>query len=95
MKQLIKVTNVSALDAFRLRVTFSNGTAGYFDCNAMLTAGGSIVIPLRDPKMFGRVFLQMGVPTWPNGFDIDAMKLHDDMNAAGLLEPVSPQAAAE
>ena len=28
----------------------------------------------------------MGVPTWPNGFDLDAIKLHMDMAEAGELK---------
>ena len=45
-----------------------------------------MVEPLRDPAFFRRVFVQCGVLTWPNGFDLDAVRLHDEMRAAGLLE---------
>ena len=44
-----------------------------------------MVEPLKDPAFFARVFVEMGVPTWPNGFDMDAIKLHMDMAAAGEL----------
>lgn len=46
-----------------------------------------MIEPLRDPAMFGRAFVQSGVPSWPNGFDLDAIALHDEMRAAGLLGP--------
>ena len=41
--------------------------------------------PLRDPAFFKRVFIEMGVLTWPNGFDIDAIHLRMQMAAAGAL----------
>ena len=44
-----------------------------------------MVEPLRDPGFFARVFVEMDVPTWPNGFDLDAIKLHMDMATAGEL----------
>ncbi|MFZ5932213.1 MAG: hypothetical protein ACOY15_13505 [Pseudomonadota bacterium] len=44
-----------------------------------------MVEPLRDPAMFQRVFVECGAPTWPNGFDIDAIALHQEMQEAGLL----------
>jgi hypothetical protein len=34
---------------------------------------------------FARVFLQLGTLTWPNGFDLDSIALHDEMAAAGAL----------
>ena len=38
--------------------------------------------PLRDPAFFKRVFIEMGVLTWPNGFDIDAIHLRGLMEQA-------------
>jgi len=87
MKQLINVTGVQALDATRLRLSFSDGQHGIMDLSDILAEGGSMVEPLRRADFFRRVFVQCGVPTWPNGFDLDAIRLHADMEAAGLLEP--------
>jgi hypothetical protein len=36
----------------------------------MVNKPGSMIEPLRDEAYFGRVFLEFGAPTWPNGFDI-------------------------
>ena len=30
-----------------------------------------MIAPLRDEAYFARVFLELGAPTWPNGFDVD------------------------
>jgi hypothetical protein len=44
-----------------------------------------LVEPLRDPAFFARVFLDDGILTWPNGFDLDPIALHDEMKRAGEL----------
>jgi hypothetical protein len=44
-----------------------------------------MVEPLRDPTYFGRVFLEFGAPTWPNGFDIAPEWLRREMEKAGEL----------
>ncbi len=41
--------------------------------------------PLREEANFGRVFLEFGAPTWPNGFDIAPEWLRREMHAAGEL----------
>jgi hypothetical protein len=35
------------------------------------------------------VFIELGALTWPNGFALDPIALHDRMAAAGELEPVT------
>jgi hypothetical protein len=82
---LVKVSRVEALDGARIRVRFSNGAEGVRDCTDILDEGGPMVEPLRDPEMFKRVFVQCGVPAWPNGFDIDAIQLHGEMKERGAL----------
>jgi len=39
--------------------------------------------------MFQRAFLSLGVPTWPNGFDLDPINLHMEMSRGGLLRKVA------
>jgi hypothetical protein len=58
--------------------------AGVRDFADILAAGGPMVEPLRDPAFFARVFVELGAPYWPNG-DIDAIALHQEMEAGGLL----------
>lgn len=82
---IVKVLTVEALGGYRLRVSFSDGSAGEHDFADLVGEPGPMVEPLCDPAYFARVFVEMGVPTWPNGFDIDAIKLHMDMTAANEL----------
>lgn len=51
----------------------------------MIAQGGEMVEPLRDPAFFARVFLDDGILTWPNGFDLDSIALHADVKAQNLL----------
>lgn len=90
MIEFVKVSRVRALDGARIWVLFSNGMEGIRDCTDILSEGGPMVEPLRDPRMFERVFVQCGVPAWPNGFDIDAIQLYMEMKEAGALKPETP-----
>ena len=83
--KMVKVVEVEPLGGHRLRVAFSDGSSGEHDFADFVAHPGPMVQPLRDPAFFARVFIEMGVPAWPNGFDIDAIKLHMDMEAAGEL----------
>lgn len=89
---LIKVRMLRALGDFRLAIEFSDDTVGERDFSFLRRESGPMLEPLKDPAYFRRVFVEDGVPTWPNGFDWDPIALHDEMQAAGLLRPV---AAAE
>ena len=83
--EMVDVIDVEPRGAHKLFVRFSNGTEGEHDFGPMIEEGGPMVEPLRDPVFFARAFLDDGIPTWPNGFDVDAIKLHMDMSEAGEL----------
>jgi Protein of unknown function (DUF2442) len=91
MIEMVKVTDVRALDERRLWVRFSNGQEGVRDFADIFAEGGVMVEPLRDPSMFRRVFLEFGAPSWPNGFDIDPIALYREMEAAGGLTQVAAE----
>jgi hypothetical protein len=81
----IKVIDVAPLGDYRLHVVFSDGTEGDRDFADVIAEGGPMMEPLADKTTFAKVFLQLGVLTWPNGFDLDSIALHDEMQAGGLL----------
>jgi hypothetical protein len=43
------------------------------DLSDVIAQGGPMVVPLKDPTYLARVFVEMGVPTWPNGFGLDSI----------------------
>jgi hypothetical protein len=85
MFELIDVVRVEPRGGYRLAVAFSDGSEGERDFADLIAEGGEMVEPLRDVAFFARVFLDDGVLTWPNGFDLDSIALHQEMKAAGLL----------
>lgn len=87
MIELVKVLSVEAAGDHRLRVRFSNGREGICDLSGMVGQDRPMLKPLADPEFFARAFVQTGTIAWPNGFDIDAIALHDEMLKSGQLEP--------
>ena len=94
MIKIVNVTDVEAIGGFRLRVGFSDGTSGVHDFRDIVSEGGPMVEPLRDERLFKRVFISTGVLTWPNGFDLDAIQLHREMAAAGEFAATAPRRIA-
>lgn len=81
----VDVMKVRGLADHVLWARFSDGCEGTLDLREVILAGGPMVEPLRDQAYFERVFVQEGVPVWPNGFDMDATNLYIRMRAAGTL----------
>jgi hypothetical protein len=70
--ELRKIKKVVATSDFELICTFDNDVIKQYDFAPMFKKTGVMVDPLRKISYFKRVFLEMGVPTWPNGFDVCA-----------------------
>jgi hypothetical protein len=89
---MIKAREAKPVGDFRLKVEFSDDTVGERDFSFILRESGPMLEPLKDPAYFRRVFVEDGVPTWPNGYDWDPIALHDEKKAAGELRPVGDAA---
>ncbi|HVP83844.1 MAG TPA: DUF2442 domain-containing protein [Rhizomicrobium sp.] len=87
---LIKVTKAEPRGGYRLWLSFSDDSVGEMDFSDLVSRDGSMVQPLQDQSYFARVFLEMGTPTWPNGFDLAPHALHSDMKKLGLLKRKLP-----
>ena len=85
MIDIVKVTAVRSLGEYRLQIWFSDETSGIRNFSDIVDESGPMLMPLRDPTFFARVFVSMGVLSWPNGYDMDAIQLHAEMKAAGKL----------
>ncbi len=90
---MIKIKIVRPLEGYKLKLEFSDGTVGTYDLSGHVARTGPMVQPLKDPEFFGRVFLEDGAPTWPNGYDLAPWALHKELNDAKLLRPSSANAA--
>jgi hypothetical protein len=79
-QNIADVTAVEILGEYRLRLAFSDGTAGVIDL-AWLQERGGVFAPLRDPDYFRLVTRdpEAGTIVWPNGADIAPETLYDRM----------------
>ena len=84
---LTKVVSLDVMAPYKLDVRFSDGAGGRHDCEPMVAAARGVALALQDPSFFARVKLELGAPTWPNGFDMDPEWLRREMVAAGELHP--------
>lgn len=83
-----RVEHVEALPAFKLRVRFRDGTTGIADLAELVSQRDSgLFHALRDEQVFAEVSLQLGVPVWPNGADLDPCWLYDEISAHGQWKP--------
>jgi hypothetical protein len=92
MIKLVKALRAKALPDHRLDLVFSDGSAGVLDLKPFVFAEGEVNRPLRDPSYFARVFVEMGVPTWPNGCDVDPTAARMELESAGALTPQTGRA---
>ncbi|HEX3440133.1 MAG TPA: DUF2442 domain-containing protein [Pseudolabrys sp.] len=85
------VIHIEGLGGFRLHVRFNDGSEGVHDFTPLVSKSnpGPMRKPLCDEAYFAKVFIELGAPTWPNGFDICPDYLHQQMEAAGELTKVA------
>ena len=88
---MVDVLRLKALDGHRLWLRFSDGSEGVHDFADVIAAGGPIVEPLKAPDYFARAFVEMGAPTWPNGFDADPINRYMELRDAGALTRVAAE----
>lgn len=87
MTDIVHIVRVLRLGGYRLKLWFTDGTAGEWDFSDLARVErGPMVEPFRDPEFFNQVFVEFGGLTWPNGFDWSPEALHADMQAAGVLK---------
>ena len=84
---MVRVAAVEPLEAFALRVTFTDGTTRDIDVERFLR--GPVFEPLRqDRRLFEAVAVdtELGTVVWPNGADIDPDVLYGTYTPAWLEE---------
>jgi len=78
----VRITAVEPLEAYRVRLTFSDGVVTEADFSDDLW--GPAAEPLRNPEVFRQVRVDEESRTivWPTGFDPDPELLHGDHEPA-------------
>ncbi len=77
-----RVVAVTALPGHRLALRFRDGREGFADLSRLVRApDAGIYAALADPVAFATVRLEVGVPCWPNGADLDPCWLYEEVSA--------------
>ncbi|MFO7907467.1 MAG: DUF2442 domain-containing protein [Planctomycetota bacterium] len=71
-----RVQSVVARDDYKLKITFTNGEVGLFDCSHLLTFG--VFRALDDIRYFRRARVLHGTVAWPHEQDICPDTLYED-----------------
>lgn len=82
---MIKLVHAKWVGDSKLSLAFSDGSQGIYNFDALLAKNTTLTLPLQNPAMFQRFFLELGALCWPNGLEFSASKLHSELAAAGAL----------
>jgi hypothetical protein len=83
-----RVEQVQAVEGYRLKVRFIDGLEGEVDMATMVhSPDAGVFAVLRDPIIFGQVFLQYGAVTWPGELDLAPDAMHERIRAEGIWVP--------
>lgn len=79
-----RVTEVQALEGWRLRVRHNDGVSGLVDMSQLVHAPhAGVFAALKDEALFRQVFLDLGAVTWPGEIDLAPDAMHDEIEANG------------
>jgi hypothetical protein len=78
---MYRIVSVEPLEAYRVRIRFSDGVEGEVDLSALV--GKGVFSIWNDPEQFARVFIDPESHTlaWPGGIDLCPDTLYRDVTA--------------
>jgi len=80
---MVRIRSAEPLDAFKVRLEFTDGTQREVNLEPYLH--GPIFEPIRnDRRLFCAMRIQDGTITWANGADIDPDVLHQNLTPAWM-----------
>lgn len=83
----MRITDVKAMEGYRLEVVFADGRVAVVTLVDRLF--GPVFEPLRDTGLFAQVFVdQFGVVSWPNGADLAPDALYQLALAGAETRPI-------
>jgi hypothetical protein len=80
-----RVKSVEPLEGFRLRLEFTNGEIGVYDCRPLLEHG--VFQELKDAEYFHQVKVFLGSVAWPHEQDICPDTLYLASDKGGFVTP--------
>jgi hypothetical protein len=83
-----RVTSVEVVGETDLKVRFVDGIEGTVHMRDLIwSASPGVFAALRDPAVFGRVYLDYGAVTWPGEIDLAPDAMHDEIARNGHWTP--------
>ncbi len=65
-----KITEIKINKPKTILCTLDNGESIEYSMGFIDADSSEMVIPLKDPAFFSKVFIEYGSLSWPNGYDI-------------------------
>jgi Protein of unknown function (DUF2442) len=79
-----RVSEVTALEGFRLQVRFLDGLEGTVDMAAFVhSPSAGVFARLADPSLFAQVSVELGVVTWPGEIDLAPDAMYHEIRESG------------
>ena len=83
---MIKLVRIEPLSDRTLGLHFSDGSHGAWSAAGILAHDTVMTRPLEDAVFFRRAFIEAGALAWPNGLDLSARSLHEQLARDGKLK---------
>lgn len=82
------VTEVEAVDDWRLAVAFFDGTKGTVEMKGLVFGPkAGVFAALRDPELFRQAHIFMDAVTWPGEIDLAPDAMHAAIRREGVWRP--------
>ena len=79
-----RVAEVTILSGYQLRVRFLDGLEGSIDMSRLIFSDGAgVFATLRDPTLFTKAHLELGVVTWPGEIDLAPDAMYEEIKQHG------------
>ena len=79
-----RVKTATTTDDYKLRLVFTNGETGVFDCSHLLTFG--VFKELKNKNYFSQARVEYGTVTWPHEQDICPDTLYVDSKGKTMCQ---------
>jgi hypothetical protein len=82
---MIELIGIEVAGERALDLSFSDGSRGRWDADAVIARDTALTRPLEDRAYFARAFVEAGALAWPNGLEFSGHALHAKLGEAGKL----------
>ena len=79
-----RLASVKPLSGYKLEVIFNDGTNGLVEMHDFIMSDeAGVFSALKDNDLFYKVYLDLGVATWPGDIDLSPDRMYDEIKKKG------------